>query len=253
MAYTRVQGYPQLNINRDGKGGTDKVKSVWADILAIEGAYPIGSGCPFAPDLSLASINVEPEKGLSWGYATLNYLPTDVTIIVDSNASEITADSQGSHEPIESHPDFKMRWSYRLIKKKGKPDYAGTEDVANLIPNDTTQFSKWINPDDQVPDGWVTQLDGQGLPIGPDKWGKTNYVIPYPIIHETKYFSNQKKAGTALVDVGKIKAPKNAFGLDKTKFLLIGVGITREGKKWLVRYDYQFTPQGWDTDIYDNA
>jgi len=246
MSFQHVNGYPRKTVNKDGKRVIDKVWAPWAEALTAEATYPVCSECDLDASLTLEGLDIEPFQGQKNGLVTLTYIPRESNVNIDSKQIESSADSMGSQEPLYSHDSYKLKWDHRLIKEVGAIDYTGTEDTTDSLPNVTYQKNKWIAFDESVPDGWVTQQ-------APTKPGKRTYVIPNPIIHEVQYFSDPKKAGACMLHVGKIKSPKQKYGLPAGSFLLVGVSISREGKKWVVRSDYQWDVNGWDTDIYGAA
>lgn len=251
-AYERVEGFPKVRSTKDGNAVTDQVWGTWEDILTVEDTYALGSECPFDSSLILESIDKERKRDGNRGLATLNYAPEGTGgNFTDSGQEEYTAESIGSQEALETLPQTKyyMKWNNQLVKKKGATDFSDPDDRLKEIPSATYPDNKWIPYDEQCPDGWVVQQKAT-------KPGIRTYVAGKPVIHGTKFYSDAKKAGTALVNVGKTSTPAQCFGLPaavdgKATFLIVGTQISKEGRKWVVRTDYQYSPTGWDSDIYD--
>jgi len=258
--FEQVEGFPKARVSKDGRAATDMVWGTWADVLAAENTYIIGSECPFDNQLVLESMDKERKKDGNRGLLTLNYAMEGTGgNIVDSGQEEFSAESIGSQESLETLPTtkYKMKWNNQLIKKKGATDFSDPDDTLREIPNSTYKDNKWIRWDEQCPDQWEVQQKAT-------KPGINTYVSPKPVIHESRFYSDAKKAGAALGNVGKTKAPGQTFGLPATSsknqqavsrptFLIVGTQISKEGRKWAVRTDYQYSESGWDTDIYEAA
>ena len=267
FVYERVEGFPQIRETKDGKSATDKVWSTWDGARTAGVTYAIGSVCPFDDSLMLDSFDIQRTRDGDRGFVTLNYLPlgTGTDLIVDSNRIETSAESVGSQEPLDSLPatKYRMKWNHTLIKKIGAIDYTGYDSPINELPMaGTYPDNKWIQFDEQCPDGWVVQVDGGNIRRA-IKPGIRTYIAAQPIFHETKIYSDVKKLGQALLNVGKTTStmPKQTFGLGRTStrnsegvsrptFLITGVSVQREWRKWVLKTDYQYSDSGWDSDIY---
>lgn len=175
--------------------------------------------------------------------------------------------SGGMTLPIERHPDYKTIWNHHLWGKgetDDNDDFSFTVDSSDLWNDWYTQSStdipeaqsgkfKWREIDDQPesPDGDGNQW---GIFREATKPRVEEWVIYGPQIRETTWFSKYQDA----VDFsygrerGIRRVPYRTFGFssDDRLWLVMENPITPDGERWRVETLYQFSIDGWDTDVY---
>ena len=119
--------------------------------------------------------------------------------------------------------------------------------------NDDSYDFKWSKDNSDFvfenPDGTrntYTMCVGKIMP------GVESYLLFVPCVHETLFYTSEKRAGEALKNVGKIKTPEKTFGFTSGVWLVISGECSYENHRWVVRKSYQ-NADVWNTKLYSAA
>jgi hypothetical protein len=158
---------------------------------------------------------------------------------------------------IELHPNHLVKWDNELYEStkdttpfspslpawwntaKDKSDATGinnylwSEDIPSNFEKDGTQYI-WVKVGDRT------------------KPGVNVYDSPLVIITETKHCKRRSTANKFLVVAGSLTAPSDTYGYssDTDKWLAKPLGISEDGEFLIASNEYNYNPDGWDTDIY---
>ena len=79
------------------------------------------------------------------------------------------------------------------------------------------------------------------------------FLVPESVVHEHRIYRTLSEAKAAVLSAGKRRRPKETFSLNtENKYWLI-VRVSVNDKDNSVDIDYQYSPTGWDKDIYNSS
>lgn len=265
MSFTRAQGYPQKSIKDGAYEYADKVYSAYNGTAFDFGSYEIGMPYELDDRCRLSSISATLDESGTIQYLELRYSPQDASPPpVDSEQEIYTCATSTTQEPIETHPSYKYNWNHSLSRDATtQPDL----DVTSYNPfDDGTAYEKWqLEGDNAKGFAWVHWRDqapsGYEIPAAYvcKKQGVDSWLAPNTTITATAYYSSAEKAGEVCADVGTPQTPAETFGFPSSvtingsplpTFLLVGADVQMSGKKWAVSKTYQYSPTGFDAEIY---
>ena len=121
------------------------------------------------------------------------------------------ADGSTTEEPIETHPDFLMKWAYDLFQRErfGDAVPAWWDTATTKVNADGTQ---WLWSKDHPGNGWKKEKDR--TKIGVEAYLKPQFIARSEIHHRVK-----ATAEAALKTIGLIDTPAEDFGYTNGNFL----------------------------------
>jgi hypothetical protein len=159
-------------------------------------------------------------------------------------------ESRGVETPLELHPDFLMKWTYDLFRKKGDATavqaWAGTAKTASDADN---QRWKWAKTDQGAE--WVKVQDRT-------KPGYEVFLKPSVVVRQENFHRLKVTAEGDLTTCGYLVTPSETFGYSTGTWLVSDVDLHNDGKYWVAVINHMLNADnnfaagvGWDPDIYD--
>ena len=155
------------------------------------------------------------------------------------------AESRGLEVPLETHPDFLMKWTYDLWRAENWDEalQAWADTATDACDADG---KSWLWTKTNPGAGWKKMQDRT-------KPGKEFYLKPTFQVRRESYHRIKATAQALLKDDGFLVPPGETFGYTAGDWLVASVDLQYNGKYWLAIQEYLHDDVGWDTDIYSTA
>jgi hypothetical protein len=151
---------------------------------------------------------------------------------------------------------FLMKWKYHLAGQDvtlATPAWYSTATTP-VIASPEEQLWRWVNDNAEVP----TELDGSrwGIKASKTKPGQDTFIEGSVIIRSVSWYTTFEDAETPATlfagIVGKRTAPTTTFGYTSSEdnWLCVGCEVQPDGYYWTLTMRWQYSAEGWDTDLY---
>lgn len=269
--YTREEGYPKKNITRESTEIIDQYYTVATEAVPFPdiSQFVIGSYCPYDYNLRLDRIAIDRDTcgkihrvTLTYNYGVTNGGSGSTDININDDDGSDISDSKASYElectmlekDIRSHENYTLAWNYFLMSKTASTTIPTSEQWLAAREWDTSWSKDAGNYKEKgdAPEGWVVRYK-------PTKPGVESYLIPSAQVIETKYFTKLSKLSQCGLNMGKLKAPRQTFGIVNNDYnwRIVSVTVQSSGQRIMMRRTYQFAngynvlgdPIGWDPEL----
>lgn len=258
---SRAQGYPKVTMRPDqGLEIEDKVYAVAANYGAFIALLPdIGDMMDdIEPTAKLIKYGkIEPGQSNSHWYADLTYA-TPSTAYVFSIEQSPYEQAIEKKTAASGGTAFLTKWKYRLagVDVTASAPAWWTSATNTVIASPDEQSWRWISDPAELP----TEPDGTrwGVKTERTKPGIEAFIVGSVVIRSVAWYTTFEDAETAAEAlagiVGKRVAPSSTFGYPSTtaNWLCVGLDVAPDGYYWTVVIRYQYSAEGWDSDIYAN-
>lgn len=246
-------------------------------ILQAVNALSIGG---YDDDISgyLTDINVKQDTGPFWN-AVLTYNSTwsnQITIHIgkSTNPTIYTCTTIMRSLALQTKANYEYIWNHTLIYlDTDNFNYAtivgdihqwNSSNYLTLI-NNSSGHLKWIKDDSQRPTDPVNvdQIPAGGSePVSTPHYWKIAYTMTKPGVEYYEfptYEITQASRSTQQPDwwknnlPGKVVAPSNTMGIEGGEWLCHGGQLRYDGKAYDASCTYQWTPDQWSRDLYDQG
>lgn len=151
--------------------------------------------------------------------------------------------------PIETHPDFEMRWRYELYGNDVELDVPAFWATAT-DKSDTEESTIWAWSKTGAPTGFEVLFKEV------TKAGVTSYLDQTATITKRKVYTTQNNTFLAWGDAtGTLLAPAVVIGLlpGKANWLIRDVRIVEDAGSWAMTVEWLYSFAVWDDDIYEDS
>lgn len=231
----------------------------------------------------LTDINIKQDSGPFWN-AVLTYsssYSTGLTIHIGKSSSPtiFTCNTIMKSLALQTRDNYEYIWNHTLIyldtdgfdqaamqAKVGAISSWNSTNYLTLI-NSSSGHLKWIKDDSQRPTDPVyeDELDQNNQTVSVPHYWKIAYTMTKPGVEYYEfptYEITQASRSTQQPDwwkdnyPGKVLAPSsmtNTMGISGGQWLCHGGQLRYDGKAYDASCTYQWTPDEWDKDLYDEA
>jgi len=150
-------------------------------------------------------------------------------------------------KPLETHPNYLMKWNHDLYQHKDKADNtpAWFDTATNQQDADGTQW-KWAK--ESPGDEWRLSDNGAGALAEKTKAGVEAYYLPQPISRYQFWHSSKSNVEAVLQTVATRVTPAETFGYTGA-WLVTNVSVEEDGSKYRGTVEYTYADV-WDTELY---
>jgi hypothetical protein len=256
---SRTQGYPKITMRPDqGLEIEDRVYAVQATYAGF---------IALLPDIGDTMSDIETTaKLIKYGKIERDLTDThwycDLTYATPSTAYVFSIEQSPMERPVEFKTAasggnaFLMKWKYHLAGfdvTAATPGWYSTATTP-VIASPDEQTWRWVNDNAEVP----TEIDGTrwGIKASRTKPGVESFIVGSVIVRAAGWYTTFEDAETAAAllagIVGKRVVPSETFGYGGAaeNWLCVGLDVQPDGYYWTIALRYQYSAEGWDSDLY---
>jgi hypothetical protein len=258
MALTKCPGYPRKEFSKNGEGRSNKLCGSVADVNGY--VFTFGKSLDGDSTFGLETATAYGDESGGYGFIDEQYvLKTVQAAGLDNNIPDLRIESGLVRKELRTHPSYLTKWEYDLagdstVSTGTMPAFYDTAKTL-LIPTtgDANKKYQWVKENSELRDTSWKIIAARTKP------GVDGYYIASDQVIEILYYSTLSKMADAVQSTAKISTPPNTFGKDGGNWLVMSNSGGKEGKKFVLRRNYQYAgifvsgeedDPGWDTDLY---